>query len=63
MQGIEEYATRKGDFGGNTRVLFVRNHAKAIIAADFFVVVTATFRLVYVFIIMECEAAESFTST
>jgi len=26
---------------------FVRNHAKAIIAADFFVVVTATFRLVY----------------
>jgi putative transposase len=32
---------------------FVRNHAKAIIAADFFVVVTATFRLVYVFLIME----------
>jgi putative transposase len=31
----------------------VRNHAKAIIAADFFVVVTATFRLVYVFVIME----------
>jgi len=32
---------------------FVRNHAKAIIAADFFVVVTATFRLVYVVVIME----------
>src|SRR2546428_10594422 len=32
---------------------FVRNHAKAIIAADFFVVVTATFRLVYVLVIME----------
>src|SRR3989441_8188225 len=27
---------------------FVRNHAKAIIAADFFLVVTATFQLVYV---------------
>jgi len=32
---------------------FVRNHAKAIIACDFFIVVTATFRLVYVFMIME----------
>jgi len=32
---------------------FVRNHAKAIIACDFFVVVTATFRLVYVLVIME----------
>src|SRR5262249_54350719 len=32
---------------------FVRNHAKAIIAADFFVVVTATFRVVYVLLIME----------
>ncbi|HYR91058.1 MAG TPA: integrase core domain-containing protein [Terriglobia bacterium] len=34
-------------------ITFVRNHAKAIIAADFFVVVTATFRLVYVLVIME----------
>src|SRR5215472_4092951 len=32
---------------------FVRNHAKAIIACDFFVVVTATFQLTYVFLIME----------
>src|SRR5215468_4322759 len=32
---------------------FVCNHAKAIIATDFFVVVTATFQLVYVFVIME----------
>jgi len=32
---------------------FVRNHAKAIIAADFFVVVTATFRVVYVLLVME----------
>src|SRR5215831_11533939 len=34
---------------------FVRNHAKAIIAADFFIVVTATFRVVYVLLIMEIE--------
>jgi putative transposase len=32
---------------------FVHNHAKAIIACDFFVVVTATFQLIYVFFIME----------
>ena len=34
---------------------FIRNHAKAIIASDFFVVVTATFQLVYVLVIMEVE--------
>jgi putative transposase len=34
---------------------FVRNHTQAIIAADFFVVVTATFRLVYVLVIMELD--------
>jgi hypothetical protein len=32
---------------------FVRNHAKAIIASDFFVVVTSTFQLVYVFVVIE----------
>ena len=32
---------------------FVRNHARAILACDFFVTVTATFRLLYVFVIME----------
>ena len=32
---------------------FVRNHAQAIIACDFCVVVTATFRLLYVFVLME----------
>src|SRR5262249_19750196 len=35
---------------------FVRIHAKAVIATDFFVVVTATFELVYVFVIMEIES-------
>src|SRR5215472_11358284 len=32
---------------------FVHNHAKVIVAFDFFVVVTATFRTLYVFVIME----------
>ena len=32
---------------------FVRNHAQAIVACDFFVSVTATFRVVYVFVVME----------
>jgi putative transposase len=32
---------------------FVRNHATAVIACDFCVVVTATFRLLYVFVVME----------
>ena len=34
---------------------FVRNHAKGIIAADFFAVVTATFRFVHVLVVMEIE--------
>jgi hypothetical protein len=32
---------------------FVHNHAKAIVARDFCTVVTATFRLLYVFVLME----------
>src|SRR5437867_11277529 len=36
---------------------FVRNHAKAIIACDFFIVVTATFCLVYVFVIISWKSA------
>ena len=32
---------------------FVRNHAKAILACDFFVTVTASFRILYVLVIME----------
>jgi putative transposase len=32
---------------------FVRTHAQAIVACDFCVVVTATFRLLYVFVVME----------
>src|SRR5207248_2581604 len=32
---------------------FVRNHAQAVLACDFFVTVTASFRVLYVFVIME----------
>jgi transposase InsO family protein len=32
---------------------FIRNHAKTIVACDFFVSVTASFRVLYVFIAME----------
>ena len=32
---------------------FLKNHAKAIIACDFFVAVTVTFRMMYVFVVIE----------
>jgi hypothetical protein len=36
----------------STLATFLRNHAQAIIACDFFVAVTATFRMVYVFVVI-----------
>jgi transposase InsO family protein len=35
---------------------FIRNHAKGIVACDFCVAVTATFRLLYVFVVIEHES-------
>jgi hypothetical protein len=32
---------------------FIRNHSKVIVACDFFVVITATFRTLYVFVVIE----------
>jgi putative transposase len=32
---------------------FVRSHARSVLASDFFVVVTATFRILYVFVVLE----------
>ena len=32
---------------------FVRNHASAVLACDFFVTITATFRTLYVFVVLE----------
>src|SRR5262245_41597587 len=40
---------------GPALMTFVRNNTKAIIVTDFFVVMTATFRLIYVFVIMELD--------
>jgi putative transposase len=43
------------------RWTFVRNHAQAILACDFFAAVTANFRLLYVFVIMEQSDANAWT--
>jgi putative transposase len=40
-------------FSSQRWLTLVRNHAQAIVACDFCVVVTATFRLLYVFVVME----------
>jgi putative transposase len=39
--------------GSQSWSTFVRNHARAVLACDFFVAVTATFRVVYVFVVLE----------
>jgi putative transposase len=39
--------------GSQTWSTFVRNHARAMLACDFFVAITATFRVVYVFVVLE----------
>ena len=39
--------------GDHRWATFLRNHAKAIVACDYFVAVTATFRLLYVFVLIE----------
>ncbi len=56
---VRKYLPTRLGRGGHERVspqrwrTFVRNHAHAIVACDFCVVVTATFRLLYVFVLME----------
>ena len=55
-RSVRKYMPKRapGTPRGNQRwATFLRNHAKAIIARDFLVVVTATFRLFYVFMIIE----------
>ena len=39
--------------GDQRRSTFLENHAKAILACDFFVIVSATFRILYVFVVIE----------
>jgi transposase InsO family protein len=43
----------RGRQGIQTWSTFVRNHAKSVLASDFFVVVTATFRVIYVVVVLE----------
>jgi putative transposase len=56
---VRQYLPKRLDRGPGTRVssqrwsTFVRNHAQVIVACDFCVVVTATFRFLYVFVLME----------
>src|SRR4030081_859903 len=40
----------RGDLRWST---FLKNHATAILACDFFIAVTATFRMLYVLVVME----------
>jgi putative transposase len=56
---VRKYMPQRPSPGPGTRVqsqrwsTFVRNHARGIVACDFCVVVTATFRLLYVFVVIE----------
>jgi putative transposase len=56
---VRKYLPTRLDHGWHRRVpsqcwlTFVRNHAKAMVACDFCVVVTATFKMLYVFMVME----------
>ena len=55
---VRKYLTGGFSSGSHVRssaamLTFVHNHAKAIVACDFFVVVTATFGVLYMFVLME----------
>jgi transposase InsO family protein len=56
---VRKYLPKHRDHGRGKRAssqrwrTFVLNHAQAIIACDFCLVVTATFRLLYIFVVME----------
>src|SRR5499433_3685636 len=56
---VRKYLPKHLDHGRHHRMLsqrwrtFIRNHARVMVACDFCVVVTATFRLLYVFVVME----------
>lgn len=43
----------RGGAGSQTWSTFVRNHARAVLACDFLVAVTATFRMFYIFVVLD----------
>jgi putative transposase len=59
LRTVRKYLPKRLDRGPGKRATaqgwstFLRNHAKAIMACDFCVAVTATFRLFYVFVVIE----------
>ena len=50
---VHAEATARPPRGDQRWFTFLKNHAKAILACDFFVAVTATFRMLYVFAVIE----------
>jgi transposase InsO family protein len=56
---VRKYMPKRTNRGPGKRVqsqrwsTFVRNHAEAILACDFCVAITATFRILYVFVVIE----------
>jgi putative transposase len=56
---VRKYMPKRVDRGPGRRVpsqrwrTFVRNHAQAMVACDFCVIITATFRTLYVFVVIE----------
>jgi hypothetical protein len=56
---VSKYLVRKRPGGGGTDqrwAMFVRNQAKAIVACDFFISITLSFRVLYVFVAMEIDS-------
>ena len=50
---LKDGSPRRRRDSGQRWLTFLRNHAQAVISCDFFVVVTSTFRILYVFVILE----------
>jgi putative transposase len=64
-QTVGKYLDR-GNLRGNSVqrwTTFVRNHGRAIVACDFFVSVTASFRVPYVFVAMKVDSRAYSTRT